>query len=182
MNRNLKLFMIAESVFVTGFGLIFPIFSVFINEHLQGGSVLTAGIAITIYQLGKSLLRIPISKYCDKHKLHKQFMITGYYMMALVPFFYFFITSIYHLFLVEFYFALAAAMGRSGWYAILTRSLHKGKEGSTWSSIKAYTGIGNSIAATIGGLLVTLYGFDVTFIIIGILAIIASTILTKVEI
>lgn len=181
VNKNIKLFIFSEFLVVSGFGLIFPIFVVFIKEGLAGGSILTAGIATTIYLLGKSLLRIPISKYCDKRKLHKQFMIAGYFMMAIVPFGYSLITSVYHLFVVELFFAVAAAIGRSGWYHLFTKSLPQGKEGSEWSIMKGYTGIGDALAATVGGILVTLFGFHATFIIIGLLGLIATATLSQVR-
>ncbi|MBI5065315.1 MFS transporter [Candidatus Woesearchaeota archaeon] len=182
MNKNMRLFILSEFLVVSGFGFIFPIFAVFVKDKLAGGSILTVGIATTIYLLGKSLLRIPISKYCDKKKLHKEFMVVGYFLMSLVPLGYFLINSIYQLFLVEFFFAVSAAIGRSGWYYLFTKSLPKEKEGSGWSTLKGYTGVGDAIAATIGGVLVTIFGFNTTFVIIGIMGLIATFILSKVNV
>jgi len=181
MNRNIKLFIISEFLAVSSFGFIFPIFAVFIKEELIGGSVLMAGIAVSIFLLGKSVLRIPISKYCDKKKLHKKFMIIGYFMMSLVPFGWFLVTSVYQLFIVEFLFALSAAIGVAGWYGLFIRSLPKGEESSLWNALKGYTGIGDAIAATVGGVLVTIFGFDTTFIIIGLMGLATTYILSKIE-
>ena len=180
--KNLFIFILSESIFMSGFGFLFPILAIFIKEDVIGGNVLTASIAVTIYLLSKTILRIPISKYCDKKKLHKEFMIIGYFMMSLVPLGYFLVQSIYQLFLIELFFALGASIGRSGWYHLLSQNVPRGEEGSKWNAMKGYTGIGDAIAATLGGVLVTFVGFHITFIIVSIFGILSTILLTKVKV
>lgn len=180
-NKNLKLFVISESLFVGGFGLLFPILALFINGNLTGGSILTAGIATTIYALIKSFLRIPISRYCDKRKLHKKFMQYGYLGMALVPIGYFFVKTIWQFFLVQTFFAFVAAVGTSGWYHLFSKNIPKGKEGSKWNGIKGYTGISDAVSATLGGILTITLGFRMTFLVASLLSLIATLILFKIK-
>ncbi len=47
--------------------------------------------------------------------------------------------------------------------------------------MKGYTGIGQGIAATIGGLLITTLGFNFTFIIVSVMGITSTIILSKIK-
>ena len=66
VGRLVKFFVISDFFLLAGWGFIDPIFSVFIVQHIAGGTLITVGIAAAIYWILKSILQIPIAKYLDR--------------------------------------------------------------------------------------------------------------------
>lgn len=56
------------------------------------------------------------------------------------------------------------------WCAIFTRHIDKGKEAFEWSLDSSAFGLGVGITGALGGILVSQFGFNLVFIIVGILA------------
>ena len=65
VGRLVKYFVISDFFLLAGWGLIDPVFSVFIIQRVVGGTLLTVGIAAAIYWITRSVLQIPIAKYLD---------------------------------------------------------------------------------------------------------------------
>lgn len=66
VNPVVKFFTISDFIVLSGFGLVSPIFAVFITDNIKGGSLEVAGIAGMIYLLTRSLFQIPIAQFVDK--------------------------------------------------------------------------------------------------------------------
>jgi len=69
------------------------------------------------------------------------------------------------------------AMSLSGWTAIFTRHIDKGKEATEWGIDATSVGLGAGISAAIGGWAVTQFGFALVLIAVGILGLIGASIL-----
>jgi hypothetical protein len=59
VNKIVKYLILADIAFWTGWGLVSPVFAIFIVEKIQGGTALVVGIATAIYWLFRSLLVLP---------------------------------------------------------------------------------------------------------------------------
>ncbi len=174
-NKVVKYLILSDLIFYTGWGLVSPIFAIFIINNIQGGTILIAGIASSIYLVLKSILRVPFGVFLDKHKGEKDdyfFLVFGLLIAALVPFGYIFSRLPWHLYSLQAIYAIAMAMSLSGWSAIFTRHIDKGKEATEWGFESACYGVGMGIAAAVGGLAVTKFGFNPVFIAVGILGLI----------
>lgn len=126
---------ISDFLIIGGFGLITPIFAVFIVENINGGSLEVVGIATTIYLLTKSVGQIPAAILIDKIKGEKDdfwAMLLGSIIFSLVPLLYLIIDSPIELYLVQFFYGLVVAFTFPSWYAIFTRHIDKNKEGLEW--------------------------------------------------
>ncbi|MDP2951306.1 MAG: hypothetical protein Q8N55_02885, partial [bacterium] len=66
INKVIKAMVFSDLVLLFGWGLIDPIFAVFVLNSIKGGGVKVAGIAIGIYWLTKSLAMVPIARFLDK--------------------------------------------------------------------------------------------------------------------
>ena len=169
----------ADFFFFSALGLVSPIFAVFLTDHLKDGNIEVAGFAIAIYWIVKSIFEIPIAKFLDKRKGERDdllFLVAGYFVVALIHFGYTQATLSWHIYILETLYAISMAVAMPGWSAIFTRHIDKGKEGLDWSIEHVCYSVGTGIAGALSGILVTKYGFNVVFVIAGIIAVIGSLI------
>ena len=161
-------------------GFINPIFAVFVNDQIIGGSIGVAGIAAAIFLLVKSIFQIPIGRYVDEDKKDKNdfwFMIVGSLMIAVVPFMYIYSLYPWHVYVLQAIAGFGSAMAFPTWMALFTRHLDNTHEGYEWGIYDTLTGLSAGVAAVIGGLLADIYGFNFIFYLVGITTIIGTAIL-----
>jgi len=180
INRVIKYLILSDLIFYSGWGLISPIFAVFVVEKIQGGTVAVVGIASAIYWISNSILRIPIGLFLDSRQGEEDdfwFLFFGLLIAALVPFGYLIATYFWHIFLLQAVYGVGMAMTISGWAAIFTRHIDKRKEAFEWGLDGTSVGIGGGIAGALGGLIAASFGFKVLFILVGIFGIAGALIL-----
>ncbi len=101
MNRTLKILMLSDVFVFSGFGLISPILAIFIKDDLVGGTILSAGIASSIFLIVHSILQIIFAKkFNPKDRLWM--LLLGTVLIAIVPFGYIFSSHIYHIYITQF--------------------------------------------------------------------------------
>lgn len=162
-----------DIMFFSAFGLIGPIFAVFVTNQIAGATIATAGFAATISLLVRALLQMPVARYIDRHKGEKDdfiFMVAGSALISIVPFAYFFVTTPLHLYLAQVVLGIGGALANPGWYAIFTRHIDKNKEGTEWTLENVGVGLAAAGTAAIGGLLAQNFGFHNLFLIVGVLS------------
>lgn len=172
MNKIIKFLMIYDILILTGFGLIEPILAIFFKENLVGGTILTAGIASTIFLIVKCLVQLPFSRYVDSHgyatRLH--WLMLGGFLTAIVPFIYVFSSKMYMIYVAQVIFGLGAGLAYPTWLGLWSTHLDKKKESFEWSLYSTLTGIGTALTALVGALLAQYVGFRTTFISVGVLS------------
>jgi MFS family permease len=172
INKIIKYLILSDIAFFTGWGLITPIFPIFIINKIQGGTVLVVGIASAIYWIVKALLAFPIGTLLDKYAGEKDdflFLISGFFIASIVPFGFVFAMYPWHIYLLQFFYAVGMAMAISGWRAIFTKNIDKGKEASEWSLDDSLLGFGTGVAGIFSGYMVLNFGFISSFIVAGTL-------------
>src|SRR3989344_2462041 len=66
VGRVVKYFIICDLIFWGGWGIVQPIFAVFVIENIVGATVVTVGTLSLIFWMVKSVLQIPLTRYLDK--------------------------------------------------------------------------------------------------------------------
>lgn len=184
INRVVKILVFSDFVLLFGWGLISPILAIFIAEKIKGGDVRVAGIAIGIYWLFKSIIQIPIARILDKRKGEKDdfyFLISGTFLMSLVPVGYIFSFLPWHIYFLQITHALGAAMSLPAWCGIFTRHLDKGKEAQSWAWDSSAIGIGGGIAGILGGIIAKTFGFLPLFLGVSILGMISCLLIYSIK-
>lgn len=179
INKVIRVLVLGDVMFFSAFGLIGPIFAVFITNQIAGATIATAGFAATINLLTRSLAQMPVARYIDRHKGEKDdfmFMVLGSMLISVVPFIYLFIETSIHLYLAQVILGVGGALSNPGWYAIFTRHIDKEKEGTEWTLENIGVGLAAAGAAAIGGVLAQRLGFHNLFLIVGILSLIGLVI------
>jgi len=180
INRIVKYLIISDLIFWSSWGLITPIFAVFIIDRIEGGSVFVIGISAAVYWILRSFLRIPIGIFldtCPGEKDDYLFLVTGLFIAALVPFGFVFAFLPIHIYILQAIFAIGMAMTSSGWAAIFTRHIDKGRESTQWGIDATSVGLGIGIFGAIGGWAVTKFGFNPVFIVVGIFGLVGASFL-----
>lgn len=165
-NRIIKYLVLSDLLFWAGWGLITPIFSIFIIEKIDGGTIFVAGMAAAVYWTLRSAFRIPIGMFLDRHPAERDdylFLTAGLFIAALTPLAFIFAKVPWHIYVIQAVHALAMAISLSGWSAIFTRHIDKGKEATEWGLDATSVGVGMGISGALGGWAATQFGFQIVF-------------------
>lgn len=178
MNKKLLLLILSDIFILSSFGLIAPIFAVFITENLSGGTLVTAGLATTIFLIVRSSVQLPLSKYLiDKDKHKTRLLLAGTFLIITVPFIYIFARSVYTIFIAQAIYGLGAALAYPSWFSLFTTYMdkrHKGFEYTLWST---GVGIGAALAAVSGAKIAETLGFKTLFFAVGGIALLGFLLL-----
>ena len=180
INRVIKTLIASDFLLQSGWGLIGPIFAVFIIRNIEGGNLAMVGFAAATYWIVKSILQPFIAYFFDLKKGEKddfKFLIIGMYVANLIPLGYLFASQIWHIFLLESIRGLAMACVVPSWAGIFTRHISKGWEAFSWSIESTGVGFAFGFAAAFGGVMATALGFKTVFVLVSIFGLIASTVL-----
>ena len=170
ISKVVKILIFSDSVMAFGWGLLAPVFSIFIIQNIQGADIKTASFAAAIFWIAKSIFQIPIGKYLDRQEGEKDdfyFVVVGTFIVGLVPFGYLLVLLSWHIYLLQFFYGIGIAMTWTAWYAIFTRHINKGREAFEWSLENTALGIGGGIASAVGGIVIANFGFETIFILVG---------------
>lgn len=179
VNRIVKYFILSDLVFLSGWGLLDPLFAVFITKNIAGAGFTTVGIMAGIYWIVKSMLQIPISIFLDKTDGEKDdfyALVGGLLLASLVLFSFMAATQVWHLYLIQVFKAVAFALYVPAWTAILSRHLDKDKVAFEWALSSTSAGFAIGATGLLSGWLASL-GFNVIFLLGGFLGLCGSLLL-----
>lgn len=168
INPKLLLLILSDILIISSFGLLGPIFAVFITGGVQGGNLVTAGLATTVFLVVKSVVQMPLSRYFidkEKHKTHS--LLLGTLFIISVPFIYAMAKDVTTIFIAQAIYGFGAATAYPAWFSLFTTYMnkkHKGFEYTLWST---GVGIGSAFAAYLGAQIAELVGFKYLFFLVG---------------
>ena len=167
INKVIKILIMSDIALLTGYGLILPVFAIFLTQRIQGGNVEVAGFAAAIYWIVKSIVIIPFGKYLDKNHGEKDdlaFIIAGNFLAAISVIGYLFAWLPWHVYVLQGIFAVGMGMNVPGYTAIFTRHIDKGKEAFEWSVRGSTAAVGTGLAGALGGVVAMHFGFQSLFV------------------
>jgi MFS family permease len=170
VNRVIKFFVLSDLLFWSGWGLINPIFALFIIGHIAGASVFTVGIASALYWITKALFQIPVALYLDRRdrdRFDLHFLIVGLMFAGFVAMSFPLISNIGLLFLLMILQGLAYGLYTPSWSAVFSRHLDKSHYAFDWSLDSTTVGLASGVSALVGGAIAGLLGFNAVFVITG---------------
>jgi hypothetical protein len=180
INKVIKVLILSDFLLQSGWGLIGPIFAIFLTRQIEGGTVAMVGFIAATYWLTKSTIQPFIAHFLDVKRGERddfRFLVGGMYIANLIPLGYVFSTQPWHIFTLEFIRGLAMACVVPSWSAIFTRHIDQGWEAFSWSIESTAIGFAAAFAAAFGGVLATILGFRTVFVLVSIFGLISSSIL-----
>ncbi len=180
VNRVIKYFVLADLALLAGWGLVQPVFSVFVIQKVAGATLVTVGVAAAIYWILKSILQMPVANYLDKTDGETddfRTLIASLFMAAVASFLYLAVSKPWHLYLVEVVHAIAFALYVPAWSAIFSRHIDKDRVSFEWSFDNTVAGLSAGVSGFLGGVVAGWLGFSGVFILAGVFSMVAAFIL-----
>lgn len=182
LNKIIKYLVLSDLVFYTGWGLISPVFAIFLLDSIIGGSAFVVGMATGIHLIVRSLLRIPFGIWADKgQKTSYYLMIWGLLFAAFTPIGYIYSTNPMQIYILQALLGVALAMSTAGWMCLFARHVDKGKESTEFGTDAVAVGLGPGIAGIAGGVAVTYFSFNSVFIAVTIIGLIGVLLLLVIK-
>jgi MFS family permease len=180
VNRVVGYFIFADLILFSGWGLISPIFSIFVIEKIAGSTLLHIGIGAAVYWIVKSLIQLPLGRFLDakeNEKLSLYVLLSGLLMTSFAAFAFLFMTLTWHLYLVQFIHGLGMAFYVVSWYGIFSHHLDKNKAAFEWAMNSSSLGFASGIMALVGGYVANSFGFEYIFIAAGSLSALSAVVI-----
>ena len=166
INRVIKYFVIVDLVFLSGWGLLGPIFSIFVLERVEGATLLTVGAVASFYWIVRAMVEFPVALYIDKKEGEKDdfyVLLLGLMLAGFSAISFLLVKTVASLFLVQFIQAIAFSLYTPAWSAIFSRHLDKKRTAFDWSLDHTAIGLSFGVSAFIGGALTNFFGFESVF-------------------
>jgi MFS family permease len=172
MNKKERILLYGSNLWYFGEGMFGPLFAIFSQKI--GGNILDITWAWATYLIICGILVIIFGKISD-HKVSKsKLMVAGYALNAVFTFCYLFVDSQLGLFIVQAGLGAAAALAIPTWEALYAKYEDKRHDGYTWGLAGGQAQIATGLAIILGGLLVNYFSFQVLFVTMGTIQIIAT--------
>lgn len=168
MNKSLKILVATDSLLVLAAGMFGPIYAIYVEDI--GGDLLDASIAWALFSFISGIVIYVMGKLGDKVKEKELMIVAGYVMTAIAYFGYIFINSVFWLFGIQILLGLASAIVTPAFDTVYSSHLDQGKQASQWGAWEGMSQIVTAIGALVGGVMVTLLGFNWLFGIMGSLS------------
>lgn len=140
-------------------GVLMPIYAIFVQDI--GGDILDASGAIALFLFVSGVTTIFIHRLRWSQKHRTKLLVYGWLLWVIGVFGYFFVDSTYMLFAVQVVVALGNAIANPAFDAELAEHTDKKNKAYGWGIFEAIQDIANSIAALLGGLIASFFGFRV---------------------
>ncbi len=180
INRVAIILIISDFFLHGSWGLIVPIFAIFLTDNISGVNLGIIGFIAATYWFVKSISQPFIANVFDLRKGEEddlKYLIIGMVVANLVPIGYIFATQIYHIFLLEAVRGLAMAFVVPAWLGMFSRHIDKDWYAFSWSIQSTLVGLSLSFAAAFGGVIAAAYGFKIIFICVSIFGLFGASLL-----
>jgi MFS family permease len=161
----------SDILMIGGWGLVEPIFAVFVTEQIHGGSVQLVGLSAAVYFITKSFLQIPIARHLDKRRGERDdfwALVAGSLLVCISSSFYIWISEPWQIIVAQALQGIGGALACPAWLAIFTRHIDRNQEGLEWSLYDTSTDLGAALTAAVGGFLATFLGYRYLFALVTI--------------
>lgn len=173
MRRQIRLLLAGSYLWYFGEGLLGPLYAVFAQKI--GGDILEITGAYAVYLITMGVISVLVGKFSDNHSKEK-IMLAGYALNAVATFGYLFVNAPAMLFLVQGLLGVAAALATPTWDSLFSKYLDKKRAGEEWGLSDGGPHIVMGISLLFGGVVVSYFGFETLFIIMGTMQAIATVV------
>lgn len=180
MNKIVKILIASDFLIWTGWGLLTPIFAVFVTERIIGGTLAVVGIAEFIFLGSKSIFQLIFGDYLDiesSDRRNLRWVLSGSLVFSLGALLYLVCRYPWQLYSVELLMGISSAMTYPSWYSLFIKHLDPRKKAFSLSFQSTAIEGGTALAAAIGGLIANYFGFSFLIYLVAGISLIGTTFL-----
>jgi MFS family permease len=165
MNAAVKAFIMSESFLWPAWNFMAPIMAIFAANSLPGGSIETAGFAYSIHLVVRVVFELISGKFLAGSHTRKKIyvIITGISIVSVAYLNLAFSTTISHFYLSMGIAGMGFGLISPAKNSMFSTHLDKDRESVEWGITDATVFISIALAASLGGLIASKYGFHVLF-------------------
>lgn len=183
VGRVVKYLVLSDLFLLFGWGIIDPVFPVFIIQRIAGATLFTLGAVAAVYWILKSIIQIPIANYLDRTPGEKDdytalvggLLLAGFSALSFVA-----VHTVWQLYLVQAVHAVGFALYVPSWSSIFSRHLDHDRVSFDWSLDSTAAGISAGVSGLVAGAVAAAFGFDAVFIAGGVFSLLAAFVLIAV--
>lgn len=180
INKVVKIFVLSDFLLFMGWGLISPIFSIFVLEQIEGATLVTVGIGTAAYWFFRSVIQPPTAYFLDKHKGEKDdlySLIIALVLVGLASFELARTVTEVQLYLVQSVHGAAFGVYSVAWPAIFSRHMDKDMVAVDWSLDRSSVGMSVAVTSILGATVAEAMGFPTVFVLAGTMTILSGLVL-----
>jgi len=171
-NKAIRILLVTNGLTLVAGAMLGPIYALFVEEI--GGSLLDASYAFGVFAFVAGIVTLISGNYADRIKENELILVAGYAIMGIGFLGYIFVNSIFLLLVVQAIIGLGEAIYGPAFDVIYSKHLDRGKAGREWGAWEAINYFTASFGAVAGGVIVTLFGFNVIFVVMGLLCFVSA--------
>lgn len=182
MNRWIRMAIQGDMFYIMAFGLLTPIFALFLKDQIPNADLFTIGIAEGIYLLTVGTLRpfTQLSTAGDKHGWRAQSLLWfGSALVALTPFLYLLSRDMLDIFVIQMLYGVGIAFSEPAWSRLVGITC-KLPEKTGWEPFSTTGTLAAAGLAAFGGFIAQTQGMRALFFYVGITLIIAAVFMSAI--
>ncbi len=166
-NKAIRILLTTNGFILIASAMLAPIYALFVEEI--GGDLLSASYAFAVFAFVAGVTTLFSGKYADKLKNNSRIMVFGYGLIGLGFLGFTLVSSVVGLLIIQVVIGIGHAVYSPAFDAAYSEHLDTRKSGREWGAWEAINYFTAAAGAILGGLFVTLFGFDAMFIIMALL-------------
>jgi MFS transporter, DHA1 family, tetracycline resistance protein len=171
-NRILQILFLYSGLFNFAASLFGPLYAIYVER--MGAGIMPVCYAYSIQLFSITLFTFIVSKLGDKCRPKVYMLSIGFLIRAVCWFIYIFIHTIPQLYLLQFVMGIGDAFSGPAFDALFAEHLDKDKHIMDYSDWRVVANAAIVLGTTLGGLIVSHYGFRTLFVFMSILACMSS--------
>ncbi len=172
-NKSLRVLLVTNGLILISAAMIGPIYAIFVENI--GGDLLDASIAGGLFAFTAGVVTLLSGRFSDKIRHSEIIMISGYMLIGTGFFLYQYVNSIPFLFAIQVMIGLGNAIYSPAFDKLYSAHLDSEKAGTEWGAWESMNYFTTAFGALIGGIIVTVFGFNAIFIIMAALSYFSAT-------
>jgi len=176
-HRSTAILAAADLMAVSAFGLLLPIFALFLHDTIPGVTILNIAVAQAVFLTAKAAFDLLFSIFIHAKNSDKRSwsaVAIGYLVMAAVPLGYAYAQNMGQIFLLQILLGLGVGLAGATWHDLFMATGDTRHHGTVYKIYNTAVAFACAAAAILGGYLAYNFGYQTLLFLLSGLAICAS--------
>ena len=171
-NKAIRILLVTNGFILIAGAMLGPIYALFVKKI--GGDLLDASYAFGVFALAAGTTTLISGKYADRLKENELIIVLGYGILGIGFLGYTLVNSIWSLLVIQIIIGLGEAIYTPAFDAVYSKHLDDHRSGREWGAWEAVNYFTIAFGAVAGGFLVTFFGFNTMFVVMGLLCFVSA--------